>query len=486
MSREGREGRRQSGRRASGEWRYSSLTPALGAGARELGAAIAQPLRLEGRGRFDPGAESWGGPPALEELQPDLREAVAAGPRDAFELEQVVPGRDWGQMDDPILAAVELAGAGERERARGLLHGLLAQDPRCIDAHAHLGSLAFEYSAGLALPRFEAGIAVAERSLPAGFAGALPWGWIDSRPFLRCLHGYGLCLWRLGRREEAEVALLALLWLNPTDNQGVRDLLEPVRAGTSWRPVGRDERVSPGTGRRALLDAAAPLLDPAPLAIGREEAEATFRPLLWLLGRAGEEGLPLTQTGALARAIVREAAERFPSWWDAELFGPPHRQADLLLLEALEALARRSRLLRRRKGLLLLTARGRAAREDPDALLDALAPRLLEGRGFEREVAELACAALLVERESTHEALAAAVHGAVGGSWRTEEGPVTEHEVSAAAGSFLATAIAMGALSEVEDRRALSLSDPGAELLARALRHAATAARPGPKRPAGA
>jgi hypothetical protein len=27
------------------------------------------------------------------------------------------------------------------------------------------------------------------------FDGVLPWGQIDNRPFLRCMHGFGLCLW---------------------------------------------------------------------------------------------------------------------------------------------------------------------------------------------------------------------------------------------------------------------------------------------------
>lgn len=30
------------------------------------------------------------------------------------------------------------------------------------------------------------------------FDGVLPWGCPDNRPILRCLHGLGLCLWRLG------------------------------------------------------------------------------------------------------------------------------------------------------------------------------------------------------------------------------------------------------------------------------------------------
>ena len=61
----------------------------------------------------------------------------------------------------------------------------------------------------------------------------------------------------------------------------------------------------------------------------RKEAEAAVEPLLWLLGRL-VDGVRLTQTGALPRALVREAVERYPDWWDAELLGSPHREATAL------------------------------------------------------------------------------------------------------------------------------------------------------------
>ncbi|MGH2945235.1 MAG: hypothetical protein ACRDPC_03045 [Solirubrobacteraceae bacterium] len=209
--------------------RYPFFTPTLSAGPQEVAAGIEVPLRLEHRHPWSPEEEYWGEPD--EPLEPAFREIIAAGPRDAWELEQVVPGRDWETSHDPILEAVELAARAERERARSLLESLLAADLRCLDAHAHLGSLAYDYSAALAMAHFETGVAIGERSLPAGFGGVLPWGWIDNRPLLRCLHGYGLCLWRLQRLAEAAAVFEALLWLNPTDNQGARGLVEPARAG---------------------------------------------------------------------------------------------------------------------------------------------------------------------------------------------------------------------------------------------------------------
>jgi hypothetical protein len=456
-------------------WRYPFFTPALGGPARELAAEVEAPLRLESRHRWDPDDEYWGEPG--EALEPDLQAIRATGERRAWELEQRVPGRDWEAGGDPILDAVELARRAERERARGLLEGLLGEEPRCLDAHAHLGSLAFEYSAALALPCFEAGVAIGERSLPEAFDGVLPWGWIDNRPFLRCLHGYGLCLWRLGRLVDAEAVFVALLWLNPTDNQGARELVGPVRARMAWEPIGRgDGWAAPDAGRRALLDAAAPTLDASMRASTGEDVDAAFEPVLWLLGRAGDEGLPLTQTGALGQAIVREAVERFPSWWDSDLVGPPHQEAEVALLVSLRDLVQRSRLLRRRKRRLLSTARGRTAREDPGALLAAVAPRLIVGSPFEREVGELASAVLLVEREVSRDELATTLHGAVARLWRGDDGPVDVQAVDRALSPFLDAVTSTGALSIGSGWR-LSLADAGAELLARSLTHVATAAR---------
>ena len=49
------------------------------------------------------------------------------------------------------------------------------------------------------------------------------------------MHGFGLCLWRIGRFVEAERIFERMLWLNPSDNQGVRVLLDEVRSKTTWK-----------------------------------------------------------------------------------------------------------------------------------------------------------------------------------------------------------------------------------------------------------
>jgi hypothetical protein len=79
---------------------------------------------------------------------------------------------------------------------------LCQTDLRCLDAHAHLGNLAFDRGPKDAMRHYEAGYRIGELSLGEGFDGVLPWGRVDNRPFLRCMNLFGLCLWRLGRFEE--------------------------------------------------------------------------------------------------------------------------------------------------------------------------------------------------------------------------------------------------------------------------------------------
>lgn len=111
---------------------------------------------------------------------------------------------------------------------------LCQADLRCLDAHSHLGNFVFDHWPQKAIRHYEVGVRVGELSLGDDFTGVLPWGLIDNRPFLRCMHGYGLCLCRLGRFDAAEQIFEKMLWLNPSDNQGVRFLIDEVKAKTAW------------------------------------------------------------------------------------------------------------------------------------------------------------------------------------------------------------------------------------------------------------
>lgn len=146
-----------------------------------------------------------------------------------------MPGADPDDpFSDPIGVSNDRRDAGDRVGAYKLLMDLCEADLRCLDAHAHLGNFAFDRRPRDAMRHYEAGFRIGALSLGEAFDGVLPWGCIDNRPFLRCMHGFGLCLWRLKRFEEAGRIFDRMLWLNPSDNQGVRFLVDQVRAKEPW------------------------------------------------------------------------------------------------------------------------------------------------------------------------------------------------------------------------------------------------------------
>ena len=110
----------------------------------------------------------------------------------------------------------------------------------------------FKRSPKRAIVHYEIGIRIGELSLPPDFDGVLVWGRIYNRPFLRCLHGYGLCLWRLGKLAEAQQVFERILSLNPNDNQGVRFCWDEVRHGRSWEEMEAREEAEAAERRHSL------------------------------------------------------------------------------------------------------------------------------------------------------------------------------------------------------------------------------------------
>ena len=211
------------------KWRYGGhpyLAGEIKASRTDIPALGLIPLKLHEMGMWDPKEHYWGEPD--EPIEPWARPIIKRGPRPEYEMEQVLPGEDPDNPDtDPILEAVDMKEAGNLRKARRMLMDVLKADLRCLDAHAHLGNFAFPRDPDTAVRHYDIGVKIGELSLGKDFTGLLPWGCIDNRPFLRCLHGYGLCLWRFGRMRDAEKVFTRMLWLNPTDNQGAR--FEPLR-----------------------------------------------------------------------------------------------------------------------------------------------------------------------------------------------------------------------------------------------------------------
>jgi hypothetical protein len=182
------------------QWSYAGhpyLSGEIASTRLDVAALGLVPLRLEDRDIWDPAEEYWGeeGEPIEDWAKP----IIAHGPRQEFEMEQVLPGADPDDPDsDPVTESNELKDSGDPRKALKILMKLCDADLRCLDAHSHLGNFVFDYRPAEAIRHYEVGLRIGELSLSADFDGTLPWGHVDNRPFLRCMHGFGLCCWRLG------------------------------------------------------------------------------------------------------------------------------------------------------------------------------------------------------------------------------------------------------------------------------------------------
>ena len=201
-----------------------------------------KPLALKNIGEWDPEDEYRG--VAKDPLDIYLKPIIDYGARLSYEMEQVVLSLGPENVDidsDPIFEASEYYDCGDAQEALKIIEKILTTDLRCLDAHAHLGNWEFNRTdepygdiIDKAKRHYEIGVKIGDLSFSnvIGFNGVLPYN--NNRPFLRCLHGYGLSLWRLGKSEEAREVFNRMLWLNPLDNQGVRFLLADIDSGKTW------------------------------------------------------------------------------------------------------------------------------------------------------------------------------------------------------------------------------------------------------------
>lgn len=116
-----------------------------------------------------------------------------------------------------------------------------------------------------------------------------------------------------------------------------------------------------------------------------QEKAAALRPFMWYLERARGEGIELTKAGYMRPADVEEASRLVPAMSD--WIGKKNREADsyplLRFREGLQDLG----LLRKYKGRLRLSKAGAAVADDPGAVWDLLARKLIQPRedSFENE-----------------------------------------------------------------------------------------------------
>lgn len=169
-------------------------------------------------------------------LNPAIGRDPSGDSHAAYRLGQVASASDDAGVE-LLLGAQECMDARDYAEADELLHKVLALDLRYLDAHAMLGERNLSSWPTLALHHFELGVAIGSLTVGTDFDGVLPWGFVENRPFLRCLHGLSRALLRCERREDAAAALRRLLRLDPTDPLGAGATLAAVEAGKTWREL---------------------------------------------------------------------------------------------------------------------------------------------------------------------------------------------------------------------------------------------------------
>ncbi len=195
------------------------------------------------------------------------------------QIPDVAPRTDVERAQDIMY---EAWGTSSRKKRADLAKYALEISPDCADAYA---LLAAETAKSLSekADLFEQGVRAGERALGKEFleeaAGGF-WGLIETRPYMRARLGLASSLWGLAQRSAAIEHAREMLRLNPSDHQGVRDVL------LEWLLTeGKDEEAG------ALLK--------------RYEGDASAD---WLYGRA----LHALRTGgrsAKADRLLREAME---------------------------------------------------------------------------------------------------------------------------------------------------------------------------------
>jgi len=259
---------------------------------------------------------------------------------------------------------------------------------------------------------------------------------------------------RAFKRRQSELVVSVLS--EPSQELDGRSMIDAIRQERfeRWARRGSPQHSHIIGGIADLLQAPAPGAD----------YQGALEPLRWLLDQASGDGIALTQTHALNRALVHAAVERFPNWWNSELFAPPPREAELGALCEVHDLARRMRLLRRTGRRLVLTASGGALRSYHRGLFEAVARNVLAEEGFAAAVQELAAAILLREGEIDWEKLDRTVHGAiVSDGWHAEGAPPSIRAIRSTIAELVWPARALGLIAY--DRGALdgrlSLTESG-------------------------
>ena len=122
----------------------------------------------------------------------------------------------------------ELLEQGSVSQAEKLFRNVINKAPLHIDALHHLAIILDRTGKSKeARQLWNEGVKIGRSAFPKKFESGdhLDWGWLENRPFLRCLHGLATATLSDGDIVKATNFFEGLISFNPNDNQGVRELL---------------------------------------------------------------------------------------------------------------------------------------------------------------------------------------------------------------------------------------------------------------------
>ena len=132
------------------------------------------------------------------------------------------------RAEETLDQGLDLLEQGDEEEAGRYFFKSIEIDSTYADGYNHLANIAWrkgdrKQAEGL----YRKALEFAEpevKDIPKGEF----WGILESRPYMRALHGLGLTAWKQGSLEGAIGIFKQMLKLNPNDNQGVRYLMGPI------------------------------------------------------------------------------------------------------------------------------------------------------------------------------------------------------------------------------------------------------------------
>lgn len=208
-----------------------------------------------------------------------------------------------------------------------------------------------------------------------------------------------------------------------------------------------------------------------------EGVAASLEPLTWLLGEIGD-GITLTQTGNLPRALVLAADERY-DWFDLKPKFRVRTMWDLFQMVGLHELITEERWVTKRGRRLTLSSKGRKLLGDPFALARAALGYVFDQKAWPGDGAVATAAVLLgadgtLTRDEVHDRILPYL----GSRWSVDGEPLQgRNQLIGAQRRFAALAAAFGWLAPVPPREwklHRPLNEVGRAACAAGLRHVAS------------